>query len=328
MSKLAAVMLVAVVGVLMLASSESGSGQAMPTSDLAAGKGLREATQKFIKAFQAGDHEGMFSQMASWRQDGTALEKEKFESALSSGALSDEKLQKLIARNDPKGTLKLKNADSMRALSPQQYFALMARFVAALGTRDANNQKMQWYEVDRAVGLIEPTRRPDGNRSRVMPWGGTSTWENAAGESFTFVLAIDDNRWAVDSVEVKLTTGRASSTLLSGGTDPQAIKEGEQLLGSARDFSRVQYSKTGRSPGNIYDFTDEDTFTGANYLVQGTIHDLSVGGDQRYDVAIVAEPVGGDGTWLTMRFRWASGENKIEQHEDEEAVKAAIKGWQ
>lgn len=329
MSKLTAVILVAVVGVLMLAMDESGLGQSAPTSDLAVGKGLRDAPQKFIKAFQAGDHEGMFSQMATWRQDGVALEKEKFEGRLSRGEVTDEKLQKLIGRIDPKGTLKLKNADSMRALSPQQYFALFGRFVAATSTRDPNSQKMQWYEVHRTVGWLMPQWGDAAGRSAYMPWGGTSEWENAAGDSISFTLTIDDTRWSIDSVIVTLTTGRASSTMLSsGGADPQAVSEGEQLLGSARDYTRVEYSKNGIPPADIYDFADEHLFTGAHYKVRGAIHQLSVAGDQRYDVAIVAEPTEGFGLWLTMRFQWASGQNKIEQHEDEEAVKAAIKSWQ
>ena len=89
--------------------------------------------------------------------------------------------------------------------------------------------------------------------------------------------------------------------------------EGEQLLGSARDYVRIQYSKTSNMAKATYLFeqeVDHGTFKGHFYGMEARM--VAVNSDT---VRIFAFPEKPDGRYAVMEFQMASGNSSIEWHE-------------
>lgn len=95
----------------------------------------------------------------------------------------------------------------------------------------------------------------------------------------------------------------AAIPLITSNTRDARRAEGEQLLGSARDWARVEYSKAGVVPGAPV----AGSFTGKYYAVTAA----PGAGAAPYDATMVANPTSASDGIGTMHFAWASGQSSI-----------------
>ena len=102
----------------------------------------------------------------------------------------------------------------------------------------------------------------------------------------------------------------AAIPLITSNTRDARRAEGEQLLGSARDALRVEYSKTNTAPASVFApaSLSVGNFTGSYFKVNDA-YGTAAGG---FNVGIEAVNVTGtaDGTG-TMSFKWSSGESTL-----------------
>jgi hypothetical protein len=98
----------------------------------------------------------------------------------------------------------------------------------------------------------------------------------------------------------------AAIPLITSNTREARRAEGEQLMGSARDATRVQYSKTGTSPARLSQFTQLYMFEGEYYRVDDNIQATSA------NATITCSPImtATDGKGR-IEFAWATGESKV-----------------
>lgn len=102
----------------------------------------------------------------------------------------------------------------------------------------------------------------------------------------------------------------AAIPLITSNTRDARRAEGEQLMGSARDFSRVEYSKAGVAPANLAG-AGTNAFKGKYYTVDQTAGPAA-SGVAGYDVKLQATPTSAtDGTG-TIHFVWTSGNSSIQ----------------
>ena len=103
----------------------------------------------------------------------------------------------------------------------------------------------------------------------------------------------------------------AAIPLITSNTRDARRAEGEQLLGSARDALRVEYSKTNTAPASVFApaSLSVGNFTGSYFKVNDAYGTAAAA---KYNVGIEAVNVTGtaDGTG-TMSFIWSSGESTI-----------------
>jgi prepilin-type N-terminal cleavage/methylation domain-containing protein len=97
----------------------------------------------------------------------------------------------------------------------------------------------------------------------------------------------------------------AAIPLITSNTRDARRAEGEQLMGSARDATRVQYSKTGTAPALISSFTPVAGFAGEYYTINDAITSTATDG------TIGATAVSASDGNGTINFQWASGNSSI-----------------
>jgi hypothetical protein len=297
--------------------------QVAPENGLMAGAGIEKPADEFMEALQKSDLAGMHGQLALWKQNAAKLVFARMEKRFKDAKLTEDQVKAWLAKQDPSAKSGVATWEQLKTAKPEQFLALHVG-LWTLPSRSAST----WLMVERLVGLQEP------RGMQVMPWGGLLRYENEAGDSAEITLAIDADKWVI--TDFALSLGRANADLGSalrreaGGprTWTQAEKakasEGEQLLGFARDFCRVEYSKTGSADRVTKGFNEEvgdGVFKGEYYDVNDYIKELA-GSD--YDAAVVAEPLEEGQPWLLMTFKWASGKSSIEWFEDRDALNERI----
>ncbi|MEZ5992524.1 MAG: prepilin-type N-terminal cleavage/methylation domain-containing protein [Planctomycetota bacterium] len=103
----------------------------------------------------------------------------------------------------------------------------------------------------------------------------------------------------------------AAIPLITSNTRDARRAEGEQLLGSARDALRVEYSKTNTAPATPFAPASmtQTNFTGSYFKVDAAYGTAAGGFDQAVKaVGIAAGNPDGVGT---MSFLWSSGNSTI-----------------
>lgn len=103
--------------------------------------------------------------------------------------------------------------------------------------------------------------------------------------------------------------------------------EGEQLMGSGRDYARVEYSKSEIAPKKFSDSMEEfeSAFTGDYYKLRDTIYkkpDMERG-------AVVAEPVDDEDLgYAALYFSYGSGESEFKWYDTKEELEEALTNFQ
>ena len=101
----------------------------------------------------------------------------------------------------------------------------------------------------------------------------------------------------------------AAIPLITSNTRDARRAEGEQLLGSARDAVRVEFSKNGTAPTKVSDAQPLTAFTGKYFSILDPIAAKTVNGGAGGSIK-TNTPSATDGTG-TMDFQWASGFSTI-----------------
>ncbi|MCA8913364.1 MAG: hypothetical protein KDB82_16820 [Planctomycetes bacterium] len=307
--------------------------QAAPENNLMAGEGLEDAPNAFVAALKTEDYMAMFNALASWKQNAVGLKQERLNNRIADGKFTGDEAKAWITAQDPTGELGLKTLEDLKGAHPSKFLALHSGMTLLLVNEMRKKNRLNWYVTDHQVGLLQTRRDP----VRMLPWGGYVKVENSAGDNITFLLQIDGGKWKISEFDIKVGSigielANVLENEISSGTGHKAwssvqksrAAEGEQLLGAARDFCRVEYSKTGNEGSVTKPFEREranGSFDGTYYEVKEYIKELP-GSD--YDAAITAHPTDADDPWLAILFKWGSGKSAINWYDDKKSMDDAI----
>ena len=108
---------------------------------------------------------------------------------------------------------------------------------------------------------------------------------------------------------VVMVMGLAAIPLIVSNDRDARRAEGEQLMGTARDYLRVEYSKTGDANGTLRGFRGGPEFQGIYYQVDSTASRSSKPG---FDGTVTCSPrkSQSDGRG-TLNFAWGSANSEI-----------------
>jgi hypothetical protein len=301
----------------------SPAAQPVPADSLMAGAGIETPCEKFLEALTKSDVAGMHSQLATWKQNALKLSWARMQKRFADGKLTEEQVKAWLAKQDPSAKSGVTTWEQLKAAKHEQFFALSAG-LWTLPSRSAAT----WLMVEKAVGLREP------GDARIIAWGGALDYETDTGDKAVFTLAVDGDKWVV--VDFALQLGVAKANLgaalrreLGGkrvwsSLEKTKISEGEILLGAARDFCRVEYSKTGSADRVTKRFNQESAdgaFEGTYFNVSEYIKELPA---SDYDAAVIAEPQEDGLPFVMMLFKWASGNSTIEWLDDRDTLNERI----
>lgn len=319
---------------LLLALAAMGNvpaAQVAPENSLLAGEGLEAGTAGFMDALNVEDYAEMFKGLASWKQNAVMLTHERLMKRIADGAFTEESLKALLEKQDPSGSLGIKTLGQLKAAEPGQVLALTSGLCLVLGGEYRKRKQLKWYVTERNVGLMFGAA-PDVQMSQ---WGGMVRYENSAGDHFVFVLSVEKQAWRITDFVARV--GKTAAYLVNalnqdvGGprvwseSQKMHVTEGDQLLRSARDYCRVQYSKTGAAADVTKHFNKEIAtggYDGNYYKVKEYIKELP---GSSYDAALVAHPVDANDPWLLLQFKWSSGNSELVQCDDQNALNEKIR---
>ncbi len=278
-----------------------------------------EATARAAQAsLDSGDYEGLFKLLAPWMQETTQLMHDTAIASLGTSAEDDADVKAQAAALDPGNKLGVDSVARLKALTTPEFFGLVSGVLEYAHSQKAG----KWYMVYLGEGLQEERR----NRSSILPWGSTVAFQRVDTSKLTVSLRSFNGEFRVADFSISFRGER--TLVLSEAVSPSGssssgmfgtsarVEEGEILLGSARDWSRVQYSKTGKAPAKL---EDPEHFEGKYYSVQEEIHVID---DAR--AALVAQPRQTSGRWLLIQFKWASGDTTIIQYANKAELDKAL----
>lgn len=278
-----------------------------------------EATARAAQAsIDSGDYESLFKLLAPWMQETTQLMHDTAMASLGTNADDDADVKAQAGSLDPGNKLGVDSVARLKALSTPEFFGLVSGML-----QYAHGQKAgKWYMVSLGEGLFEERR----SRNNVLGWGITVVFQRVDSSMLTVSLRSFNGEFRVADFGIYVEGEDRlilSETVSPGGSKASGmfgssarVAEGEQLLGSARDWSRVQYSKTGTAPAKL---EDPDQWEGKYYSVLEDIHLI---GDAR--AALVAQPKKASGRWLLIEFKWASGDTTITQFANKAELDKAL----
>jgi hypothetical protein len=310
----------------LAALADTPRAQTAPGDDVMAGKGLEVAPGDFMNALNVEDYAAVLDTFASWTRNSVVLAQERLNDSIEKGSFTESDLKEMTGKLDPSGSLGLKTLDDLKAAKPGVVMALKSLLSLTVTSEYRKKKRENWYVVRHNVGLFD-------GFSRLKPWIGVIRYEDKDGDYAEFALALEKHKWRI--TEFTLEVNGSSASLEAGvgvwgvltGRQKVRILEGKQLLGSARDFCRVEYSKTGEQDQVSSPFKKEvgsETFKGKFYEVDRYIADLP---NSSYDAAVIATPVEDSDPYLVMTFEWMSGKSDIQQFTDKAALDKAIAGW-
>lgn len=311
MQKNGGLLMVAMLAALCLFSlRDNTQAQFGPKADQPNDAALEATARAAQTSFLGGDYEGLFKLLAPWMQDRVRMMHDLTIAELVAEADPnvDAEVKEQAAELDPGNKLAVDSLARLRALTMPEFFGL----VSAVLTLSHENKGGRWYFVDLGQGLDQ---RSSG-RGDFLAWGVKAVFQQVDGSSFEIVmrpfggefrvidLIVRGEEWDRFLLSDALSISERSNAVKFGAS--RKITEAELLLKSARDWSRVEYSKNGQNPGKI---SNPEYFDGKYYEVLDEIYGIS---DNM--AALVAKPKQGSGKWLMILFDWASGKSHITHH--------------
>ena len=331
--------LMAALAILAIAVHEPTQAQAAPSGDA-----LAETAAKFRKAYLNGTPDELFNSLAPWLQgranlfdegllgyfDGILADldeemRAEFEKQLREGWVKDMK------RYDPADKLGIKTFDDVVALSPAQMVAVELNQFRVQGREEiAEHRNAKWHETNRRIY----TEIDD----ETLTTFGEVVFRNKLKDRITVTCVADGNRWQVVDFSGRVGEEFLERELSMSLYDPDDVYEGEdttsearteaeQLMGSGKDYARVQYAKTAEVPKKFSDTIEdfEDEFTGEYFKLRDTIYkkpDMVRG-------AIVAEPVDDENLgYAALYFNYAGGDTEIKWYDTKDELEKALKAFQ
>ena len=312
--------------------------QAAPENNLMAGEGLEDAPNAFVAALKTEDYMAMFNALASWKQNAVGLKQERLNNRIADGKFTGDEAKAWITAQDPTGELGLKTLEDLKGAHPSKFLALHSGMTLLLVNEMRKKNRLNWYVTDHQVGLLQTRRDP----VRMLPWGGYVKVENSAGDNITFLLQIDGGKWKISEFDIKVGSigielANVLENEISSGTGHKAwssvqksrAAEGEQLLGAARDFCRVEYSKTEKLPKNLgdglKDSTVEEEFGGTYFNVRDAVYN----DPDKKRGAVVADPVEDESLgYGALYFNYGDRTTDIKWYDTKDALDKALKAFQ
>ncbi|MCA8914769.1 MAG: hypothetical protein KDB90_05095 [Planctomycetes bacterium] len=292
---------------------------------------VRRMGDKIRTALVGGDYAVVFTQLRPAARGRVALLYERFKHELRKSGMNNDGAADIAKSLDPNGKLAIQGLKDLEALSEVDFFGLASGILRFPATRKAEQVNLAWHLVEQGQAYNSGIFDQNTAGLSFFQSGPAVGYENRDGEQIGIVFEQEGTALLVASYSVQTDQGEMSfhslelgaaddggalRRLLHGGA-PDSVKrsEGEQLLGAARDFCRVEYSKTGDKSAVGKPFATEvenGTFDGVNFGVR-TYHAGLEGSE--FDAALEVHPLDGDSGYGLMTFKWASGESEIEWFE-------------
>lgn len=323
---------------LLLALAAVGSApvaQPAPSNDVMAGKGLSEAGETAQRALSSGDYKSLYGVLDEAARGQVALLREKLMHFVDTSGLTDDQVKNYCDGYDPHGEFAITSVTDLKALTDAQFLGLTSGMLTLQAARPSENLALTWHLVQKSVGLMQ-ARRSRMRHLDMLPWSGAMAYANRADEAIDLVFSLEDGKWKLSYFlmesgreEVDFTNFVEQARNFNkdrfrwNPRDRYRMDEGEQMLGSARDYCRVEYSKTGSEADTVkaFDKADkEDWFTGAYYKATK----LHVGFKGDWNAAIEVQPTAGTKAYGLMKFQWASGNSEIEWFETQAELEAGL----
>jgi len=308
------------------------------------GEALFSRADGVRKALLTGTHDELYNSLAPWLRGRAELNLEKVQDMLAehlAGLTPEKRAQdekeflRDLEKADPEGKLGITSFADLQKLSAAKFLALELKTPMLQSSAELKpNRDARWHQVERTIYSATEEMEVNGEWLEVQRTRGYVRFANKLGNQCTVHAVAEANVWQI--VDFELNLGDDSRISLSdadfideegveGNTRDARRAEGEQLLSSARDWSRVQYSKTGEAPKTISATQDLKSFEGTYFRVRDTIYkkpDAERGG-------LVVEPIENieDG-WGALYFDYASGKSDFKWYETEEALDEALKAFQ
>ncbi|MBZ0136234.1 MAG: hypothetical protein K8I27_07670 [Planctomycetes bacterium] len=308
-----------------------------PSSGAMAGAGLLEAAEQARDALSTADYKSLYNLLDASARGQVALCHEKFVQHLDSSDMTDEQAKNFAEAHDPGGHFGVNSLTGLRNLTEVQFFGLLSGLLDLQSQRPPEVLVLRWHLVSKGIGLMQPSSRTL-RRMDLLAWGGAAAFQNRADETIVLSFSLEGSDWKLTFFRIDTQTGQVdfedvakqsndwdSDVYKYSSVERARMSEGEQLLGSARDFSRVEYSKTAETDAvakKFPEFVESGYFEGKYYHVKSLHVEM---GECAYDAAIETEPqVQGD-PWGLILFRWDSGQSAFEWFETKAALDARIK---
>jgi hypothetical protein len=315
------------------------------------GDALKTKADKLREALLNGTTQELFNKLPSWLRGRGELFTERLpqmvdeEVAKAPEDTRDDfrkQLKEGIARRvhsrDPGDTLGVKTYEDVLKLKAADLYALdIGQLRLQANDKLKPNREAKWHEVDRAVYEAEAkVAWTNGPKHGTRTYGAIS-FMNRFNDAMEVTCVAEGDTWQVIAFSAKVGKRNLKldgSELMKDPMIPLIEKEvldaqrseGEQLLGSARDYSRVQYSKTGVPPKKLTDSTKLDYFEGIYFKVRDKVY-------KKPDAlrgALVAEPIDEESElgWGVIYFNYKSGSSDIKWYDTEHALNKALKAFQ
>ncbi|MCZ7608143.1 MAG: hypothetical protein M5U25_19275 [Planctomycetota bacterium] len=316
---------------------DSPSAQLAPSNDAMAGAGLVEAAESARDALSTADYKALYNLLDAGARGQIALCHEKFVQHVDASEMTDEQAKNFAEAHDPGGHFGVTSVTQLRNLTEIQFLGMVSGLLAVQSERSAETLSLRWHLTNRSVGLMQPASRML-RKMDMIPWGGAVIFQNRADESLMLVFALEGSVWKLTYFRMDTEQGDLDFediAKLSGNWDSDLYRftsvqrarmaEGEQLMGAARDYSRVHYAKTGEVDAvakKFPEFIEGGDLAGKYYHVKVLHTDM---GECDYDAAIETHPqIDGD-AWGLLLFDWASGGAHFEWFESKTELDARIK---
>ncbi|MCA8911452.1 MAG: hypothetical protein KDB82_07090 [Planctomycetes bacterium] len=315
------------------------------------GDALAEKAGKLRNALLSGTTDELFNQLPSYLRGRGELFKEGIPELIENeladfpeekrdefrGKLQESIVERAQSR-DPAGKLGVKTFDDILKLKAADMYAMDVGQLRLQADADLKaNREAKWHEVSRDVYEAEDDIAwTQGPKHGTRTYGAIS-FMNHFKDAMQVTCVAEGDSWQV--IDYALRVGKRDlrldrSELVKDPMVPLIDEEvlsykraeGEQLLGAARDYSRVENAKNGTPPKKLSDGVELDTFEGMYFRVRDKVYkkpDANRG-------AIVAEPVDEKSNlgWGVIYFDYESGKSDFKWFDTKDALDEALKAFQ
>lgn len=304
---------------------------------------LHEKADAVREALLSGTPEELFNKLAPWLQGRAKLSDARwpmeFEEANSGTklAVGRESVLERVRKLDPGNTLGVKTFADYVALEAPELVALQSGMLLIQSDESAAEaRKAKWFEVDRAVYTAKESHRLINRGKEIERTHGQIIFMDQFEHIIVVEAVSDGDTWHILRATGDLGAREFDTDACDVLADPVEMyvqkglrdakrAEAEQLLGSARNHCRVQWSKDASVPKKISDATELEHFEGKYFKLRDTVY-KKPDADR---AAVVAEPIDDEELgWGVVYFNAGNPESTIKWYNTKEELDEALKAFQ
>jgi len=269
------------------------------------GEDLKTTADGLRTSLLSGTTTELFNKLAPWLRGRASLNRETFVAriqasvdevtdGLPEGIQSEyaqhtrDSIAKSARERDPAKRLGVSTFEDYAKLAPEDMYALDIGQLMLQDDADLKeHREAKWYEVDRAIYNTTERLKWDQEANPVERTYGKVAFVNQFDDAIVVTCVFEGSTWRVEDFRARIGALRChlrGSQLMS---DPmmrivrqeakeQHRLEGEQLMGSGRDYSRIEWAKTGNVPKKFTASMKADEFEeelhGKFFTVRDTIY--------------------------------------------------------